>query len=101
MLADVRETHKLVIRHIQKVRQIPGLEDATVVLVLESNLAFEAQHLMHAMNQNGVRRWVALSEGAGGTVGWLTTNERKEVCCSLTKHKHSHCTTTSLADVLE
>ena len=40
------------------------------------------QHLMHAMSQNGVRRWVALSEGAGGTVGWLTTNERKEVCCS-------------------
>lgn len=49
MLADVRETHKLVIRHIQKVRQIPGLEDATVVLVLESNLAFEAQvrHYSH------------------------------------------------------
>ena len=83
MLADVRETHKLVIRHIQAVRQIPGLEYATIVLVLESNLAFEAQHLMHAMQQNGVRRWVALSEGAGGTVGWLTTNERKEVCCSL------------------
>lgn len=27
---------------------------------------------MHAMNINNVRRWVALSEGAGGTVGWLT-----------------------------
>lgn len=39
------------------------------------------QHLMHAMSQNGVRRWVALSEGAGGTVGWLTTNERKEAMC--------------------
>ena len=33
------------------------------------------------MSQNGVRRWVALSEGAGGTVGWLTTNERKEAMC--------------------
>jgi hypothetical protein len=39
MLADVRETHKLVIRHIHQARQIPGLEDATAVLVLESNLA--------------------------------------------------------------
>lgn len=27
---------------------------------------------MHALNANNVRRWVALSEGQGGTVGWLT-----------------------------
>jgi len=27
---------------------------------------------MHALNQTGIRRWVALSEGAGGSVGWLT-----------------------------
>ena len=53
-------------------RKIPQLHDCTVVLVLESNLAFEAQHLMHALNTNNVRRWVALSEGQGGTVGWLT-----------------------------
>lgn len=62
-------------------RKIPQLHDCTVVLVLESNLAFEAQHLMHALNANNVRRWVALSEGQGGTVGWLTTNERKEAMC--------------------
>lgn len=37
--ADVRDTHKLVIAHIKKARSIPGLEDATAVLVLESNLA--------------------------------------------------------------
>lgn len=49
-----------------------GLQDATAVLVLESNLAFEAQHLMHALTRNNVRKWVALSEGAGGSVGWLT-----------------------------
>jgi len=53
-----------------------GLHDATAVLVLESNLAFEAQHLMHALTRNNVRKWVALSEGAGGSVGWLT------VCCA-------------------
>ena len=39
MYTDVRETHKLVIKHIHKARTIPGLEDATIVLVLESNLA--------------------------------------------------------------
>jgi len=80
-LADVRETHKLVVAHINKARTIPQLEHATVVLILESNLAFEAQHIMHNLNERGVKRWIALSEGAGGTVGWLTTNERKESMC--------------------
>jgi len=36
---DVRSTHRLVIDHIARVRTIPGLEQATVVLQLESNLA--------------------------------------------------------------
>jgi hypothetical protein len=61
-----------VIKHIVTARQIPGLENATVVLVLESNLAFEAQHIVHAINSAGIKRWVALSEGAGGSLGWLT-----------------------------
>lgn len=64
------------IKHIQSARNTMGLRDATAVLVLESNLAFEAQHLMHALTRNNVRKWVALSEGAGGSVGWLT------VCCA-------------------
>lgn len=29
---------------------------------------------MHALNAAGVKRWVALSEGQGGTVGWLTVS---------------------------
>lgn len=36
---DVRSTHRLVIDHIARVRTIKGLENATVVLQLESNLA--------------------------------------------------------------
>jgi hypothetical protein len=65
-----------VIDHCKKVREIPGLEDAILVLSFESNLAFESQHLLKAFERNGVKKWVALSEGAGGTLGWLTTNER-------------------------
>ena len=42
---------------------------------------FESQHLLKAFERNNVKRWVALSEGAGGTLGWLTTNERKEAMC--------------------
>ena len=41
--ADVRETHKLVLAHIAAVRRIKNLADATIVLCLESNLAFECQ----------------------------------------------------------
>lgn len=78
---DVRSTHALVVKHIAAVRTISGLENSTVVLSLESNLAFECQHIVHAIQAAGVKRWVCLSEGAGGTIGWLTTNERKESMC--------------------
>jgi hypothetical protein len=75
---DVRATHALVIAHMHRVRQIRGLENAIVVLSLESNLAFEAQHIVHALQERKVPKWIALREGAGGSLGWLTTNERKE-----------------------
>lgn len=52
-----------------------------MVLCLESNLAYESQHILHAIQQAGVRKWVALSEGQGGSLGWLTTHERKEAMC--------------------
>ena len=42
-----------------------------------SNLAFESQHLLHAVEDAGIKNWVSLSEGQQGTLGWLTTNERK------------------------
>ena len=42
-----------------------------------SNLAFESQHLLHAVDAAEIRNWVSLSEGQQGTLGWLTTNERK------------------------
>jgi hypothetical protein len=35
----VRETHKLIIAHIAKLRQLYGMHESTIVLVLESNLA--------------------------------------------------------------
>lgn len=75
---DVRETHKAFLAHIQKVRAIKNLESATLVFCLESNLAYEAQHLIHCVQQNGIKKWCALTEGANQTLGWLTTNERKE-----------------------
>lgn len=81
----MKNTHILVIEHIAAVRRIKGLEEATVVLCLESNLAYESQHILHAIQAAGVRKWVALSEGQGGTLGWLTTHERKEAMCLQTR----------------
>lgn len=83
-MADVTETHRLLVSHIAAVRKIEGLQDAMAVLVLESNLAFEAQHIIHALNRCKVPSWVALAEGAGGTVGWLTTNGESAECATHT-----------------
>ncbi len=60
---------------------INGLQDATLVFSFESNLAFECQHLIHAVQAAGIKRWLALKEGAQGGIGWLTTNSRKESMC--------------------
>ena len=80
---DVRHTHRLLVRHILAVRQIPILSHCKAVLIFESNLAFESQHLLHALENNNVKNWVSLSEGQQGALGWLTTNERKEQMCLL------------------
>lgn len=70
-------------RHILAARSIPILAHCKAVLIFESNLAFESQHLLHALEANGIKNWVSLSEGQQGTLGWLTTNERKEQMCLL------------------
>ena len=44
----------------------------------ESNLAYEAQHIVHAVQAANITKWCCLNEGANGTLGWMTTNERKE-----------------------
>ena len=57
---DVRATHTLVIDHLNSVRsRVPGMADAQAVLVLESNLAFESQHILHALNLANIQKWVA------------------------------------------
>ena len=74
---DVRHTHRLLIKHILALRSIGILSHTKTVLIFESNLAFESQHLLHALEAAGVKNWVSLSEGQQGALGWLTTNERK------------------------
>jgi hypothetical protein len=69
---DVRHTHRLLIKHILALRQINILSHTKTVLILESNLAFESQHLLHALEAANVKNWVSLSEGQQGSLGWLT-----------------------------
>ena len=70
----MRHTHRLLVRHILAVRSIPIFSHCKAVLIFESNLAFESQHLLHALEANGIKNWVSLSEGQQGSLGWLTTN---------------------------
>ena len=77
----VQQTHDLLYKHILRTREISGLDTSTAVLCFEANLGFEAQHLMHACTQRGLKRWVAMAEGAGGALGWLATADRKEAMC--------------------
>lgn len=40
---------------------------------------FEAQHLIHAIQEAGVKKWMALTEGAGSTLGWLTVRHARSI----------------------
>ena len=53
---DVRITHKAVIAHCEKCRTIRNLENATLVFSFESNLAYEAQHIVHAVQAAGLKK---------------------------------------------
>lgn len=81
----VDKTHKLLIDHITALRGNSELQRSLVVLVLESNLGFESQHLAAALQRANVGNWLCLQEGAGGSTGWLTTNSTKEAMCLRTR----------------
>lgn len=74
----MRATHSLFIKHLNKIRQIPLLNDVLLILCPEANLGFEHSHLLHAAQDNGVRRWICLQEGPAGAAGLHTTHERKD-----------------------
>ncbi len=86
---DVRQTHRLLIRHVLAIRRIPIFSHTKAVFIFESNLAFESDHLLHALEAAGVKNWVSLSEGQQGGLGWLTTNERKVLATPRTARKNS------------
>ena len=75
---EVRNTHKLLVSHINAIRAGFPMLRATCVLCLESNLAFESQHLLHHLAESGVKRWLSLAEGAHGALGFLSTHATKE-----------------------
>ena len=54
---EARAQHKLLVAHMNKLRTIEELKYAQFVLGLESNLGFEAQHQVHALEEGGVRNW--------------------------------------------
>jgi hypothetical protein len=86
---EVKRTHELFVAHIEACRRIALLESTTAVIVAESNLGFESQHLLHALKNASVKKWMALTEGPQGSLGLLTTAERKEQYCLLLREAMS------------
>ena len=82
VLTEACVQQKLVYDHIQKLRALPTLKNCTVVLGVESNLGFEAQHMLHALRRMELHNLIPLYEGVDSTVGLLTTNKTKEVMCT-------------------
>lgn len=86
---EVRRTHELFVAHVNACRSIALFEETTAVVVAESNLGFESQHLLHALKNASVKKWMALTEGPQGGLGLLTTAERKEQYCLLLREAMS------------
>lgn len=74
--------HKLVFDHVAQLRNIDSVKSAMVVLGIESNLGFEAQHTVHALQRSGLTNCCPIFEGVDNTLGMLTTNKTKEVMCT-------------------
>lgn len=68
----------LVMNVLSGIRRLVGFEKCVFCFALESNLGQEAAHLCSFFKRQNLRDYMVLSEGAGGTSGFLTTNERKK-----------------------
>ena len=80
-VTDAASQHKLLLEHIHAVRDTHDLHNVQLVFIPESNLGFEAQHAVAAMQRAGLSRWLALAEGARGQPGLLTTHATKAAMC--------------------
>ena len=67
-------------RHLHTIKSINALRSAMLVVGVEANLGFEANHVLHALRKANVTH-IALHEGAQESVGLLTTNASKELMC--------------------
>ena len=76
------------INHIVALRKLPMLAEATVVLILESNLGFEAHHIWTVIQKN-IQKYrlgsVCCMRGTDGSPGLLTTHQVKEAACNVVK----------------
>jgi len=78
--ADPTAQYALLVRHLRTLQSINTLRNASLVVGVEANLGFEANHVLHALRKAGVPH-IALHEGAQESVGVLTTNASKELMC--------------------
>jgi 16S rRNA G1207 methylase RsmC len=72
----------LVVRHIERIRQVPMLQFSEIVVMCERNLGFEAEH--HERALRGIAKTRHRIDHAAKRFGVLTTQEIKHAMCTLT-----------------
>lgn len=81
--ADPASHHRLLVNHVNKLREVSGQAHAQVVLIPEANLGFEAFHAINALRRAGVGNWFPINEGKqnSGGVGLHTDQHTKAAMC--------------------
>ena len=79
--ADPGKQFDLVAHHIRSLRREPGLSGSRVIIYVERNLGFEAEHHKRALNL--LPNTVFYTDEAHDRVGIMTTNPVKHAMCQL------------------
>lgn len=77
---------RLLVSHIQKLRQVPGLESAIIVFVPESNLAFEGTHQSNVILNSGLSN-VCIMREDDNRAGVRMDNSLKKAMATAFKYK--------------
>ena len=81
--ADPTAQYELLIKHLEALRKHACFRRSLIVLVPESNLGFEAQHIMLAVQRHPIEGCIPLVAGANGGIGFHTTKDTKAAMCKL------------------
>jgi hypothetical protein len=82
VLSEPSKQFQLVLRHIDRIRNVTMLQFSEIVIMCERNLGFEAEH--HERALRGIPKVRHRIDHAAKRIGILTTEEIKHAMCTLT-----------------